>query len=70
MRIEKNIPIPALATRTVWPWKDMEIGDCARFEDRKTAAAAQARCHTYGAKNGLKFVSKTIDGVLHIWRVE
>ena len=69
MLIEKNIPIPAAAAKTDWPWKNMQVGDCVKFDDRKTAGLAQVRCHAHGSKTGTKFMTKTIDGVMHIWRV-
>lgn len=68
MIIEKNIPIPVDSKRMAWPWKDMQVGDCVKFDDKKSAGKAQAYCHVYGTSAGKKFVTKTIDGVMHIWR--
>ena len=62
--------LPAMAGKTDWPWKSMQVGDCVKFEDRKTAGLAQVRCHAHGSKTGTKFMTKTINGVMHIWRVE
>lgn len=58
------------AVRIVWPWKDMNVGDLVRINDPEIIHRARMNCHNYGHANGLKFTAKTIDGVLHVWRVK
>lgn len=56
---------------SVWPWKDMKAGDLVRIYDKDHARRAPVSAHNYSkTKSGVKFVTKTIDGVLHIWRTE
>lgn len=55
-------------TRVKWPWRNMEIGDLVKVSDKDLAAKAQSRAHVYGMPYGKKFATKTIDGVLHVWR--
>jgi hypothetical protein len=68
-KIEKNIEIPE-TEKFEWPWKEMEIGDCVKFEDEKIMAMAQTRCHVYASKVQKKFMTKKIDNVLHVWRLK
>ena len=69
MKIEKGIEIPETYERVSWPFKDMEVGDCVRFEQKELAYKARNQAHVYGEKTGKKFVTKTMAGVLHIWRI-
>lgn len=69
MQIEKGIPIPQDRGKISWPFKDMDVNDCVKFPDKETAFKARNQCHIYGDKTGKKFVTRTIDGVLHVWRV-
>lgn len=55
-------------TRVKWPWRNMEIGDLVKVSDKDLAAKAQSRAHVYGMPYGKKFATKTIGGVLHVWR--
>lgn len=57
-------------TRIKWPWRHMEVGDLVKISDRDLALKAQVRAHVYGMPYGIKFSTKTIDGILHVWRVE
>jgi len=52
-----------------WPWKDMEVGDLVRIDDKSIMQKAQVYCHAYGRPIGYKFKTQTIDGVLHVWRI-
>lgn len=52
-----------------WPWSRMEPGDLVTIEDQGMAGRAQVICHVYGRQNNRKFKTKTIDGVLHVWRI-
>lgn len=68
-KIEKNIDIPEIE-KIEWPWKEMEIGDCVKFDDEKIMSMAQTRCHVYASKVQKKFMTKKIDNVLHVWRIK
>jgi hypothetical protein len=58
------------APRIKWPWREMNPGDVVKISDAALAAKAQTNCHTYGNKFGKKFATRTIEGVLHVYRVE
>jgi hypothetical protein len=63
--------LPQMPTpRIKWPWKDMRPGDVVKISDQVLASKAQINCHTYGNKFGKKFATRTIGGVLHVYRVE
>ena len=66
--IIKDSLIPVDESRLVWPWKMMDVGDCAIIDDPDAIKKAQAACHTYGHKNGKKFKSKKYGDVLKVWR--
>ena len=55
----------------VWPWKNMKVGDLVRIHEKELARKAPVSAHNYSKqKSNMKFVTKTIDGVLHVWRTE
>ena len=56
--------------RISWPWKDMNVGDLVKIDDVKIIHKARANCNIYGNPIGKKFTARTIDGVLHVWRVK
>lgn len=76
--IKKNFPLPTRKKRqptkdTAWPFKDMEVNDCAVFSkdaDPATLRVARAYYCIYGKRHNKKFKCKTIDGQLHVWRIE
>lgn len=51
-----------------WPWDKMANGDLVKIPMSETATAAQKACHVWGKRHSAKFVTRTIDGVLHVWR--
>lgn len=57
-------------SRIEWPFSKMEVGDCVKITDAKIAPKAQAYAHVYARQHGWKMATKTIDGVLHVWRAE
>ena len=65
--IEKNVEVADVTDRVSWPWRNMDIGDSVLFGP-DLAAKAQLRCHVYGYKYGMKFVTRKVDGGLRVWR--
>jgi len=57
--------------RTNWPWKDMAVGNLVKIGDDMGVDRkyAQINCHVYGNSAGKAFRTRTIDGVLHVWRI-
>jgi hypothetical protein len=56
--------------RINWPWKNMEVGDLVRITDPQMICKAQVSCHVYRRFTEKKFQTRTIDQVLHVWRIE
>jgi hypothetical protein len=70
MQIIKNIPIPeASSDRISWPFKKMAVGDCVKITDPDKASRARVYCHVFARQAGLRFATRTIENVLHVWRV-
>ena len=61
---------PLKPKRIEWPWRNMQPGDVVKINDANLAAKAQVNCHVYGRTTGMIFKTKTIDGVLHVKRIE
>lgn len=62
--IEKGIPIPESQSTLAGIIRSMEIGDSVEILETDRAKVSQ-----YGKVNGVKLKTKTIDGVLRMWRV-
>jgi hypothetical protein len=61
---------PKHKPRLRWPWKEMKPGDVVKISDPDMAPKAQVNCHVYGRTAGMRFSTRTINGVLHVERVE
>jgi hypothetical protein len=55
--------------RISWPFKEMSVGDVVRIDDASLQYKAQVACHVQGKKVNMKFKTKTLNGILNIWRV-
>ena len=62
-------PIHKAKERVSWPWKNMDVGDLVRIGEPELMAKAQVSCHLYARAACMKFTTRQIDGVLHVWRV-
>jgi hypothetical protein len=69
-RAEDGIPRPQHKPRIRWPWKDMSPGDVVKISDPALVTKAQINCHNYGRQAGMRFSTRTIEGVLHVYRVK
>lgn len=73
MRIESGVPLPKdnmRGSELKYPFIDMEVGQSVFFEGESTRSKMQARAHQVAKRHGKKFVCRTMDGGLRIWRVE
>jgi hypothetical protein len=73
--VEKNIPIPELATLQVviYPWTDMEVGDSflvplegrtpKQIRDRVAPAASKD-----AARHNRKYTLRSVCGGIRVWR--
>lgn len=79
--IEKNVPIPDVATKQhqnkKYPFDNMDVGDSFLVQSSKdahykTRHAIAAYASVYGKKNGKKFTSlgNESDFTVRVWRVE
>lgn len=70
MEIVKNLPIPDTRTMPIkWPFAKMVTGDCVRITNENDFARARVYASIFSKKSGFKFITRTVDGVLHVWRV-
>ena len=70
MKIEKNIPIPEPRTHIKYGWGDLEVGDSVFFEGQTSHDKAKHSAWSWGRRNNVRFVSRTMDGGVRIWRFE
>lgn len=63
--IEKNIPMVESKNNLAALMRAMEIGDSVVID-----AADRNKVSGYAKLNGLKMKTKTVDGVLRMWRIE
>ena len=67
IKIDKNIPILALYTRTKYPFSDMEIGDSFLVSsDHKSIRSVAISA---GRRLNAKFTVRKVDGGLRCWRI-
>lgn len=67
MEIVKGLPMPK--ENPAWPHAKMIVGDCFLVHDQDRFPAARVYTNVFQKKHGFKFTTRTIDGVLHVWRV-
>lgn len=73
--IEKDVPLSAKlyaensgdATRK-YPFPDMEVGDSI-FAPEDKARKVRYAAYAYGKVHGLKFLCRTVDGGVRVWRI-
>lgn len=77
IEIKKGVPMP-FSPSIVYPWPELEIGDCfdVPVPDHRTARDVQNSVHVAARhfrnrhKVPLKLITRTIDGAIRVWRVE
>ncbi len=71
MIIEKNIPVPGFNVAILETMSKMEIGDSFLVgTSSKYARMYLQRFKTNEILTGKKFISRTVDGGLRVWRSE
>jgi hypothetical protein len=65
--IEKDIAIPNL--RRKYPWKDMQVGD-SFFIEGIVITKITATAYQTGLRLGRKFLSRTVENGVRVWRIE
>ena len=72
--IDKTIPLPAINRRVgqgaKYPFWDMVPGDSVFFPNEpKGGASIQATAaRMYGARSNMRFIARSVDGGVRIWR--
>jgi len=70
-KIEKNVAQPPkLSSKTVYPFRELDIGDSFEFTDSERYKISTAAYH-FGKANQMKFsVRKTSATTARCWRIE
>lgn len=73
INIEKDVPMPPKLGRpatTVYPYKEMEVGDSFRVDGpEKVSKIRTMASTTWGPRTGFKFSVRVEPGGCRIWRV-
>jgi hypothetical protein len=72
--IEKGVPIspqkrPGAGRKSKYPFRDMEVGDSFMEPGVAPKAARCAACRS-GRRLNKKFMTRTVEGGVRVWRVE
>lgn len=74
MKIESNIDMPKEKSGRPmkYPWPDMKPGDSVFFQDQPSGTQSRPAIAAYvwARTNDAKFICRSIDGGVRIWRVE
>ena len=67
MKIEKNVPIPS--HQTPYPFGEMDVGDSFLVTDRTPGSVSNAACQ-YGKRHGKKFITRSMNKGIRVWRMK
>lgn len=68
VKIERGIPVPSIDARVRWPWKRLEVGDSFLAEGKKMKGF-QPYVSRAGTVIGRKFICRSVEGGVRVWRV-
>lgn len=70
-KIEDDYEIPAerqrRARRSKYPWVELDIGQSFMVKDALLRSMSSTACHA-GKRLGKKFIVRTVDGGVRVWR--
>lgn len=69
VKVEKGVAIPRPRNRSSYPWPELGIGDSFLVEGGKRSSFSNLLCY-WSMKLDRKFVARTVEGGLRIWRTE
>ena len=72
VKIEKGVPMPvrSLQRDSLYPWKQMEVGDSFVMQSGKSPNHASNMMRYQRQRTGRQYSSRTqADGTIRIWRV-
>jgi hypothetical protein len=67
--VEKNVPLPKLRTRNIYPYEQMEVGDSFFLENAHMPTVSNNN-NQRGKKLGMKFIARKEGNGARIWRIE
>lgn len=67
IKIEKGFPIPA--SRRTYPFDDLKVGESFFVKDVAIAKISGSRGKAE-QRTGFKFVARTMDGGVRVWRIQ
>lgn len=69
-QIEKGVPRPAKRQRTVYPFREMEIGDSFFVSGENSERSRLINAASwFGTRNGVKLSVRKVDGGARVWRI-
>jgi len=70
MKIERHIPVPPeTATRQLYPFPDMQVGDSFLVLDADWIKNLRSAAYMYGRRHGVKFTIRKYGEGWRLWRV-
>lgn len=69
MKIEQDIPCPPRMAMTVWPFKDMKVGDSFLIPTNMNRRAGNAGSSYQRSHPGVKFAIRKVGDEWRMWRV-
>ena len=69
MKIEKNIPAPAVRKRRPFPFEQMEVGDSFAVQDDTVSAAKMSASRMNKNGSGKQFTIQKTESGYRCWRV-
>ncbi len=71
IKIEKNIKVPCGShTLIKYPFGEMDVGDSILIGSDTEKHTARSAVFSYARMNRKKFVTRSVDGGLRVWRTE
>ena len=69
IKIDKGIEMPAGVRRPMYPYRSLEIGDSFLIPGKVSGAVGGTVSYARRV-TGFKFVTRTVEGGVRVWRIE
>lgn len=74
MKVDKKVPVGKIKSgrKAKYPFGTMEVGDSVLFDGEKLSSSCKpySAARSHGEYTGKRFIGRTVDGGVRIWRVE
>ena len=69
--LQNDIPIPAVERKSskAYPWSEMQVGQSFLAAKNAKHASMVSQCHNAGKYRDKKFICKTTEEGMRVWRV-